>query len=167
MNKDLYFAQVDELLKQNKELNKTDFQLLYEALNGKITIDTAFVADKVVNTLSGNVFTQTMVPWEFLNTEVGRVLLKAKFEINTNIYFASDLAEILNCSKQFISKIVKNEEIKFHKRGGIIYFMEKDIKQYLTNKNKANLLEDKQQITYEEAKEQLKNIGFERESEYK
>lgn len=167
MNKDLYFAQVDELLKQNKELNKTDFQLLYEALNRKINIDTAFVADKIVTTLSSNVFTETMVSWEFLSTEIGRALLKGKFEIGNNIYFASDLAEILNCSRQFVSKIVKNEEIKFHKRGGIIYFMERDVNQYLIDKNKKNLLEEKKKITYEEAKEQLKSGGFERESDYK
>lgn len=167
IDKDLYFSEVNELLKQNSRLEKIDFQLLYEALNGKITVDTAFLADKIVSILSGNVFTQTMVSWEFLSSEVGKALLKGKFEISNNIYFASDLAEILNCSRQFVSKIVKNEEIKFHKRGGIIYFMEKDVNQYLIDKNKKNSLEEKKKFTYEEAKEQLVNGKFEREEDYK
>lgn len=165
MDKDLYFNEVNELVEQNNKLDKIDFKLLYEALNGKININTAFLADKIVSILSGNVFTQTMVSWEFLDSEVGKALLKAKFEIDTNIYFTTDLAEMLHCSAQNISKEKKN--IGYRKRGGIIYFMEKDVKKYLADRNKTDLLEEKKKVTYEEAKEKLINGKFEREEDYK
>lgn len=45
--------------------------------------------------------------------------------------------------------------------------MEKDVKKYLADRNKLDLLEQKKKITYEEAKEQLVNGDFEREEDYK
>lgn len=168
INKELYFNELDELLMKNSNLDRTDFELLYEVLESKnITTDTAFLADKIVKSLSGGVFTHTMISWEFLSSEIGRALLKAKFDIANNIYFSSDLADILNCSRQFITKIIKNGDIKYQKRGGIIYFMESDVREYLLQKKKINLINEKKEITYNEAKEKFICGNFERESEYK
>lgn len=34
-----------------------------------------------------------MVSWEFLSSEIGRALLKAKFEVGNDVYFIMDLAK--------------------------------------------------------------------------
>lgn len=167
INKEEYFAEVDELVSKNKSLDKVDFEILYEVLEGKkYTIDATFLADKIVKNLSGNMFTQTMISWEFLDSEIGRALIKAKFDVGSKIYFTSDVAELMGCSRQFISKEMGDENINYHQRGGIKYFMEKDVKEYMTKKNKLPL-QEKQESTYEEIREKIISGEYERESEYK
>ena len=166
INKDLYFMELEELLNKNNNLNKDDFILLYEIVTDLTTEETGIssLADKIVKNLSGNIF-ESMISWDFLNTEIGKALIKAKFGIGNDIFFTNDLASILSCSKQFISKEIKSGNIQAKKRGGIIYFTENDIRQYLSKKKKKMSVE-KKEIIYEETKEKFDSSHFERENNY-
>lgn len=170
INKKIYFKEVEELFNNNKNQNleKADFEILYMALIGKNKeVDLGYLADKIVKSLSADIFNKVMVSWDFLQTEIGRALIKAKFEMSNNIYFISDLAEILECSKQNISKDVNNEKIEYEKRKGIVYFRESAVNDYLAYKGKLEAIERKKEYVYEELKEEVIGGGYEREAEYK
>lgn len=167
INKELFFNEVDELITINKSIDKNDFELLYFALKKeKGEINVGFLADKIVKNLSGGIFTkEIMISWEFLQTEIGRALIKAKFEMGNDIYFTSDVADITGYSKQFIGQEIKSGNIEYEKRKGIIFFRESSLNRYLTKK-KINALEKKHEIVYECQKEKLISVGFEGEEDY-
>lgn len=167
INKDLFFKEVNELITINKSIDKTDFELLYFALiKEKGEFNVGFLADKIVKNLSGGVLTkEIMISWEFLQTEIGRALIKAKFEIGNDIYFTSDVVDITGYSKQFIGQEIKSENIEYEKRKGIIFFRESSLNRYLSKK-KINALEKKHEIVYECQKEKLVSVGFEGEEDY-
>ena len=167
MNKELYFKEVGEILKQTKDLDKSDFQLLFDAVTEKDKkIDSEFLADSIVKKLSWNMFSGTIIAWSFLETEIGRALIKAKFDLSNNIYLVSDLTQITGYTKVFISQEYKNGNIKGEKRGGTLLFTEKDVREYLSKKG-INSLNERKNILYEETKEKLISSGFEREENYK
>lgn len=167
IDKEIYFKELEEIIGKNKNLDKADFELLYKALTTEDKIvDTGYLADKIVNDLAGTASIEPMISWEFLNTEIGRALLKAKFDLGNDIYFISDLAEMMDCSRQFISKEIKKGNIESKKRGGTIYFMESDVKEYLAKKKK-NVLTEKKETAYEEKKEKFITAKLERENDYK
>lgn len=165
INKELFFQQVDELSKV-KNIDRTDFELLHELLvNNSSSVDPGYLADKIVTQLSNDFYSQTMISWEFLQTPIGKALIEAKFGISNDIYFISDLAEIMGCSRQFISKEIKNENIKYEKRGGIIFFREKYVNEYLKKKS-VDILDNNKNDKYQTSKESIINGGFEREEKY-
>jgi hypothetical protein len=170
VNKQKYFKEVEELISTSKNSNveRADFEILYLVVTGKNTeVDGCYISDKIVNSLFHLFGTQVLISWDFLQTEVGRALIKAKFEIGNDIYFMEDLVNITGFTKQYISKQVKEEKIKGEKRKGFIYFRENEVNKFLVAKNKPDLIKNKKQYVYEEVKETLINGGFEREVEYK
>lgn len=171
MNKELYFTEVEEIIKANKfnELVvKADFELLYLIVtNQNKEVDGGYVADKIISSLSGSFFTKVMVSWDFLQGEVGRALIKAKFQVSNDIYFSDDLVSITGYSRQYISKAIKEGKLKGEKRKGTIIFREVEVNKFLELKGKPNLLENKKQYVYEQGKETLIVGGFEREECYK
>lgn len=167
MNKDRYFQEVEELIKKNKNVTREDFELLYLAVSGiNINSDIEFLADKIVKSLSNDTFTETLVSWRFLQTEVGRAIIKAKFDVKNEIYLTSDLSEITGYSRAFISQEMKAGNIKFEKRKGTVFFRENDVKEYLSKKG-IDKVEKENELKYKELKEKLINGGFEREADYK
>jgi len=171
MNKKIYFKEVGEIIEANKTNDlvvKADYELLYLVVtNQNKNVDGGFLADKIVNSFSNTLFTQVMVSWEFLQSEVGRALIKAKFEVSNDIYLVTDLVDITGYTRQYIRKAEKEGKIISEKRKGTIMFREIEVNRFLKLKNKPNLLENQKSFVYEDAKETLINGGFGREEEYK
>lgn len=164
VNREMFFKQVEELI-ITKGIDRLDFQILFEVVNGKdMGIEPGFVADKIVNTLFG-AYSEQLIPWSFLQTEIGKALLLAKFEIGVDVYFVSDLVAYTEYTRQYISKEIKQGNIEHQKREGIIYFTEKAVNDYLKKKGFQTLTERKS-IKYSEVKEKHVNGSFERESQY-
>jgi len=166
INKNLFFKEVEELITKNNRIDKVDFELLYSVLEeGKNEINTGFLADRIVSSLAGIFTKELLISWEFLQTEVGRALIKAKFEMSNDIYFTNDIVEITGYSKQFISQEIKSGNIEYEKRKGIIFFRESAVNKYLAKK-KINILNKKQEITYKGQIEHLISVGYEGEEKY-
>lgn len=166
INKELFFKEVENLIIINNRVDKADFELLYICLTEKNSVNSGFLADKIVGSLSGAFTNETMISWEFLQTEVGRALVKAKFEMSNDIYFISDISDITGYSKQFIGQEIKANNIEYEKRKGTVFFRESAVNKYLFKK-KINILNKKKEITYKCQIESLLSVGFEVEEEYK
>lgn len=167
MNKDKYFEEVEELIKNNKNVSKEDFELLFLAVSGvNIHGDIEFLADRIVKDLSSDTFKEVLVSWQFLQTEVGRAIVKAKFNVGNEIYLTSDLCEITGFSRAFISQEMKAGNIKYEKRKGTVFFRENDVKEYLSKKG-IDKIDKENELKYRELKEKLINGDFEREADYK
>lgn len=165
-----YFEEVDEILKNKiTDLDKQDFVILLSAAVNKDNDNSSqvyeYVVNKIVQGLFGGLFTQPLIPWNFLNTEIGKVIIQVKFGLNNEIYFINDLVQFTGYTKQFIGKEVKNGNIKMNRKHGIYYAYEKEVDEYLKMKN-CKTLKEIQKSLYEEAKEEIINPGFEREEKY-
>ncbi|AGK96668.1 hypothetical protein [Clostridium pasteurianum] len=167
MNKDKYFEEVRELVKMNKNINKEDFELLFLVVSGvDVEVNADFLTDKIVKSLSIPYSTEILISWGFLQTEVGRALIKAKFNLSNEIYFISDLVELTGFTKSMISKEIAAGNINYEKRGGKIFFRANDVKEYLAKKG-IDKVEKENTLKYETIKEKLIGGDFERETDYK
>ena len=152
--KNNYFLQVKELVSNNANLDENDFTLLYEVLQGNEgKINPGFLADKLVKELFGGMHAP-LIPWDFLETEVGKALIKVKFNYGNDILLVNDVARIVGCSKQYILKECSNENLKGEKRDGTWIIREKDLNEYLVKKGKPSLYE-KREVTYATLREEI------------
>jgi hypothetical protein len=162
MNKYKYFKEVDELIKENKNLIREDFELLYLSVSGvKMDINVSYLSDKIIKSLNTNANINILSFWEFLQTEVGRAIVKAKFKLSNEIYFIDDVKEITGFSKEFILHEIKSKNIKYGKRNEEIFFKEDDIREYLSKKN-IDTLDKENELKYKEQRERLINGIFEK-----
>jgi hypothetical protein len=167
MNKFKYFKEVDELIKENKNLIREDFELLYLSVSGiKMDINIGYLSDKIVNSLNIHDDTNILSFWEFLQTEVGKTIVKAKFKLSNEIYFINDLEKITGFSKEFILQEMKSENIKYEKRNKEIFFKEDAIREYLSKRD-IDKLDRENELKYKEQREKLINGIFERKTNHK
>lgn len=140
-----------------KNIDKKDLENLLDIVIGKDTnINPSFLADKIINDLFSLYNVEALVPWRFLETEIGKALILAKFELGNDIYFVSDLVEFTGYSKQYISKEVKQNNIQYKKKGGIIYFTEKSLNEYLRKKG-IETISKRKEIQYKETRQNIKD----------
>lgn len=133
INRNQYLNQVEELT-NSKNLDQKDFITLLEALDGNSNINTAFMADQIIEMIFGGIYQEILVPWKFFDTEIGKALLQAKFNIASDDYLIEDLKEITGYSKQYISREINNKNLKAEKKGGTWYIKRNDANEYLIKK---------------------------------
>ncbi|AJA48422.1 hypothetical protein CPAST_c23520 [Clostridium pasteurianum DSM 525 = ATCC 6013] len=162
MNRNKYFKEVDELIKKNEDLIKEDFELLYLSVSGvKMDVNISYLADKIIRSLNNNVDLNVLNFWEFLQTEIGRAIVKAKFKLDNDIYFVDDVKEITGFSREFILEEIKSKNIKYEKRNSEIFFTGDNIREYLSIKN-IDKFDKEIEERYEEQRKKLINGIFKR-----
>lgn len=168
VDRELFLKQVQELA-LTKQIDRKDLEILLDIVSGEehnIDIDSQYLADKIINDLFKLYTVETLVPWDFFSTEIGKAILFAKFGLEeSEVYFTSELAEMTGFSKQYISKEIKNNNISHKKKGGIIYFSEKQVDNYLRKKG-LQTISEKKDLKYKEIKEKIIYGGYERQSKY-
>lgn len=164
ISRELYFNQVKEILKANNSLNVKEFENLYSFyLNGADSneIDKTLLCDIIVKKLfDSSLYTSLLVPWNFLDTEVGKVLISVKFgQENSGIFFVSEVTELLGKKQQYISREIKEGKLRAYKRGGKVIIYRQDLDKYIRDKG----LDIKE---YKQLEEKILTPGYERTEKY-
>lgn len=133
-SKEKYDKQVDQLLSRIDDLSKNDFeQLRYTASEG--LDDGLELAEKIMKILFKHPYSnQVLVDWNFFDTPIGEVVLKIKAGSPEKIYYATDIAELLGCTVQYINREANNDNIIGEKRRKVWVFKESDVNEYLIKK---------------------------------
>lgn len=167
MNKEMFFKQANEILCKTKDLTMEDFELLYSyAISNKSRSKGIEIADVIVQKLAGHTTSDVLISWDFLSTEVGKALLKVRFEIGSDILFLNDIVKLTGTSKAAVSKAMSSGVLECERRDGKVFTKEIYVKQYLSKKG-VKVMQENKEISYDEAIEQIVNPGYEREKEYK
>jgi|GEM_PF-1622927 len=155
INKELYFKQA-EAIALDKEITKEDYIILFNIVSGRESqVNAAFIADKIITELFGTLYNEPLVPWSFYNTEIGKAILQAKFNIGIVFYNVAELCELTGYSKQYIGKEIKRENIKAEIHGKkTFFFREDDVNDYLKKKGLKTIYERNENI-YTEEKERI------------
>lgn len=171
IDKEKYYNEVKRLA-LIKRFDERDFDLLFKlAIGEEIEIDRDYLVEKIVRDLFYNGITiELMIPWGFLQTEIGKAILYLKFGIDNSVYFANDIAKMLGISKQQVLKDVKSVDgnapkLRGTKRDGNWTFDVDAVREYIKLKGKGEL-EELKKLMYEEMKEKIISSQFEREEPY-
>jgi excisionase family DNA binding protein len=171
INKRKYFEEVEKLLNEKSNLDIEDFNSLYKALCNSYSGDDSLNGIEIANKILADLFNipvlkDVLIPLSFLETEIGRVILQVKFGVEDDrIYITEEVAAMLDFSVQYIIKEAKNGNIVAEQRGRNWLFKGKDVDAYLLKKGQK--IRNRNKEKYEEKAEEIKNIGYERENEYK
>ncbi len=167
INKDKYYNQVNNLNIEVMNLDMNDFDILYRAASGELedNIDFDYIRTTVNKILRGifsiNIsLSELLVPLNFLDTEIGKAILKVRFGISAGVYIAADLAKLTGYSVQYITAEAKRENIKGEQRGVTWLFSADEVEKYMIKKG---LWQTK--IYYPEPEEKFIG-GYDREAEY-
>lgn len=170
MNKKLFFIQAEEIVSKTKDITMEDFNVLYNLSisNTPFSKGSNFV-DQLVKKMSGITSTDPLISWNFLATEVGKAILKVKFEIGSDLLFVPDVVKLLGKTRQHVSNLLSSQEIKSEKREGKVFTHDVYVHEYLVNQGIETIrsIEKNKEFTYDEAVEKIINSGYEREEEYK
>jgi len=162
-DKTRYFQQAEKILQLNKNLAIEDFIKLYDMANSYENYsnrDCAELADKIISyTFSNGVSSEIMIPWSFFNTDLGLVILKAKYGYSNMPYFISDIVELTGFSKQYIAREASKGNIKGIKKDGTWIFAPDDVNEYLEKKGIKK-------ISYNPTNENIIYPGYERQAGY-
>lgn len=163
INKEKFKKESKEILKKNKVLSDKDFEILLEACeNEDNSIDKTLVADKFINRMFGSLYTETLIPWNFFDTEVGKVILKIKYDYEDNrTYSVKDVTRIINKSRQFVGQEIHSGKLIAYKKDGKVTIYKQDLDNYLKKREKkhgsVNIYEEDEEkiITPDDRKERL------------
>ena len=153
--KEHYFEHVEELMKQrgtDRGIEKSDFELLYEAVQGNIVYDDVReIVEKIIYYLYfTNLANEPLVPWSFWDTPVGQAVAAVKFKTE-RFYFLDEVAEIYGCKESFIYNEKKDGRLKVVERGregrkkNALIVYEGELERYLKEKGKPTISELKNQ----------------------
>lgn len=115
--------QVYKMLDSNKEIE-------FDNIQSQI--------DDILEKLFKNQYSnELMIPYSFLNSEIGKVLFTIKYSNTEKVYTSTEVAEMLGCSLQYIAKLVKEDKLKGHKKTGRNYFFESDVIKFMESQGKT------------------------------
>jgi hypothetical protein len=138
INKEKFQKESKEILKKNKALSNKDFETLFKTYENKDnSINKTLVADEFINKMFGSLYTETLIPWSFFDTEIGKLVLKIKYDYEDNrIYTIKDVTRIINKSKQFVGQEIHSGKLIAYKKDGKITIYKQDLDNYLKRREK-------------------------------
>lgn len=135
--------QVDEILSNTSSLSKDHFEKLYHIAKEELDEGLELV-DYIINSLFKHHYTNlTLVDWGFFNTPVGEVILTIKSGSPEKIYYAADIAKLMDCSIQYINRQANDGAIVGEKKSKVWIFKENDVNNYLVKKGHTPIVKDK------------------------
>lgn len=140
INKEKFERESKEILKKNKVLSDKDFETLFKAYeNRDNSIDNGLIADEFINKMFGSLYTETLIPWNFFDTEIGKVILKIKYDYEDNrTYTIKDITRIIDKSKQFVGQEIHSGKLIAYKKDGKVTIYKQDLDNYLKRREKKH-----------------------------
>lgn len=159
------FIKEIEKVKEKYNINIEDFKNIYKAYEGQILdININNICDKVINDMFGG-YGDPVLPYEFILSDLGKVIISVRYGINNRIYSLNELSDITGFSKQKISYDIKVGNLNVLKKKGFVILYENDINDYL-NKKGLGTIAELESKKYKEQEENFIFGEFEREEEY-
>lgn len=133
-SKEKYDRQVNELLSVTNNLSKNHFEELYQIAKEELD-DGIELVEHIIESLFKRPYSNNIIiDWSFFDTPVGEVLLAVKSGSPTKIYYASDIAELMGCSVQYVNRQANDGIIAGEKPSKVWVFKENDVNDYLIRK---------------------------------
>lgn len=158
--------EVANVLSENKNLEIKDFEILLalsKSQNKADEIKRVAACDMIVKKMFGFYYKEPLVPWNFFNSEIGKLILEMKFgQENTDIYFVKEVAKMLDKTYQNINQEIKLGNLKAYKRGGTTVIYRRDLEKYISNRKDL----EAKDINYSIQNEQIIIPKKEREEKY-
>ncbi|MGL5381740.1 helix-turn-helix domain-containing protein [Clostridium sp.] len=128
LGKDDVIKKIEELYQVYKLLD-SDNEIQFDNIQSQI--------EEILEILFKNQYSnELMIPYSFLNSEIGKVLFTIKYSNTEKVFTSSEVAEMLGCSLQYIAKLVKEGKLKGQKKSGRNYFFESDVVKFMENKER-------------------------------
>lgn len=161
MNKDRFIKEVKGFLNNNKNLNREDFETLF-----KFNIDTkgdnarVVFCNELIKKMFGTAYQEPLIPWSFFDTEIGKAVIKIKYDQSSDVFFVREIAEMLGKTRQYINQEIKAGSLRAYKRCGNSVIYRGDLENYLKKRG----IDEK--ILYKETDEKIIVPNNEREEKY-
>lgn len=143
VDKTIYMREVKKMLKSYESRMDTSeivgkFEQVYEYASNQKEID--YNAANMVNRLLETLFklpTTYMIPFEFIDSPVGRVLFSVKFWRDEEIFSTAEIILIMGKTRALVSHDLKNETLIGKKMGRKqnIFVYQSDLVNYMISKN--------------------------------
>lgn len=141
---------LEELLKETNQLNlskevEDKIIQVYNFCKGfketEIENIDEFIKDILKNIFNSNFTSDIMIPFDFINTNIGKILFYAKFGIEEELYSIKDLIELSKTperpkgfTKQYIKQEIDAHRLKAFKRSYRWYITKAEVNRFLEKK---------------------------------
>ncbi len=171
IEKDVYLREVKKLVKTyENRLDVTEtlgmFEEVYKYATGEKRIDgeASIIVDKLLKKLF-KLPTTYMIPGDFIDSPIGRVLFSVKFWRDEEMYTSADLVAIMNITRALVSHDLAEENLIGQRIGRKrnIYIYKSDLIKYMASKGIPHDEIEKRISVYKKCQNQ--NLDYEKRKE--